>query len=117
MQKSWKHRLLLVVGGLLLAGGAAVLLLRFWRCPILYYTGIPCPGCGMTRAFFRLLALDFAGAAALNPLIYLLAGYVLLLAVAYITGRVRLIKSPWYWGSLIATFLLFGLWRVWYFLR
>ena len=32
--------------------------------------GIPCPGCGMTRAAKCLLQLDFAGAWAYNPLIF-----------------------------------------------
>lgn len=31
-------------------------------CPILAITGIPCPGCGMTRAFFSAARLDFIGA-------------------------------------------------------
>ncbi len=30
-------------------------------------TGLPCPTCGSTRALGRLVALDFAGALAMNP--------------------------------------------------
>ncbi len=116
MQKGWKFRLLLAAGGTLAAVGAAVLLSRFWRCPILAYTGIPCPGCGMTRALLRLLALDFAGAAAFHPLVYLLAVCCLLLAVAFVTGRPRFVKSVWFWVAVGAVFLLYGLWRAWAFL-
>ena len=36
-------------------------------------TGLPCPGCGMTRAFIRLLHLDFAGAWQMHPFVYLYA--------------------------------------------
>ncbi len=37
-------------------------------CPIKFLTGIPCPGCGMTRAIVSALRLDFAGAFSLHPL-------------------------------------------------
>ena len=33
--------------------------LNIYICPFLYVTGIPCPCCGMTRAFISLLDLDF----------------------------------------------------------
>lgn len=39
-------------------------------CPTVLITGYPCPGCGMTRAMFRLLRLDFAGAWQVHPFIY-----------------------------------------------
>ncbi len=32
--------------------------LSFWQCPILTATGIPCPGCGLTRATMQLLHGD-----------------------------------------------------------
>jgi hypothetical protein len=40
--------------GLSLAGVPA------WKCPILAGTGIPCPGCGLTRAVIQLLHGDIA---------------------------------------------------------
>ena len=36
-------------------------------CPIRYLTGIPCPGCGMSRALGCLLRLDFRGSLRCNP--------------------------------------------------
>lgn len=51
----------LVVTGLLLA-------LPEWWCPIARSTGVPCPGCGMTRALLALLHGDFAAAFAHHPL-------------------------------------------------
>ena len=37
-------------------------------CPWHSLTGWPCPGCGTTRAFVRLLYADIPGAIAVNPL-------------------------------------------------
>ncbi len=41
-------------------------------CPILYLTGIPCFGCGMTRACECLLRFDFEKAFYYHPLCYLM---------------------------------------------
>jgi hypothetical protein len=63
----------LVFGAIGLLGAAAVWLLRFDRLPLTLclfkgLTGLPCPTCGSTRTLGRLVALDFAGALAMNPL-------------------------------------------------
>ncbi len=42
-------------------------------CPLYLLTGIPCPGCGMSRAFLSLLQLDFAGAFRMHPFVYAVA--------------------------------------------
>ena len=39
-------------------------------CVFRHFLGIPCPGCGMTRAMYSLLALDFGAAWKYNPLIF-----------------------------------------------
>jgi len=39
-------------------------------CVFLEIFGIPCPGCGMTRAFLSLLKLDFYSAVKYNVLIF-----------------------------------------------
>lgn len=46
-------------------------------CPILTLTGIPCPGCGMTRAILALLRLDFAAAFSFHPMVFSLPLFVL----------------------------------------
>jgi Protein of unknown function (DUF2752) len=63
--------------GLGLAGAAALLALvlptgpagdpRLVFCPSRRLLGLPCPGCGMTRAFAALLRGDLAGALILQP--------------------------------------------------
>jgi hypothetical protein len=53
-------------------------------CVFRNLTGIPCPGCGMTRAILRLGQLRFRDAVALNPFSpFLLAG----LAAYVVLGR------------------------------
>ncbi|MBQ5851894.1 MAG: DUF2752 domain-containing protein [Lachnospiraceae bacterium] len=39
-------------------------------CPLVLLSGYPCPGCGMTRALFRIMRFDFAGAWSMHPFIY-----------------------------------------------
>jgi len=65
------------LGAIFLACGlvvaAAVGLLHLDRLPITFcafkaVTGIPCLGCGTTRAFARLFDLDLPGAVRMNPL-------------------------------------------------
>lgn len=50
------HRTAWVAAGILLF--SAALLLSGIGCPIRYLTGVPCPGCGMTRACLGLLFGD-----------------------------------------------------------
>lgn len=40
-------------------------------CPIKFLTGVPCAGCGMTRAWICLLHLDIKGAFYYHPLFFL----------------------------------------------
>ena len=48
-----------------------------WGCPVQHFTGVPCPGCGMSRAAFALLRLDFAAAFRYHPMIFVLSPVVL----------------------------------------
>ena len=40
----------------------------FWKCPDKLFLGIPCPGCGLTRAHLAALRLDFGAAFRYHPL-------------------------------------------------
>ncbi len=44
----------------------------FVVCPFRLITGIPCPGCGMTRSFFAIIQGNFLDAAYLNPFSFFL---------------------------------------------
>ena len=51
-----------------------------YACPSMVVIGLPCPGCGLTRAAISLARLDFIGAFNFNPMIFfalpLIAAYV-----------------------------------------
>ena len=57
-------------------------------CIFLYLFNIPCPGCGMTRAFLSLLKFDFKSAFIYNPTIFCMP-YI----VYYIFGNP---KAKWH---------------------
>lgn len=52
----------LIITALLIYFGAECILLRF--------VGIPCPGCGMTRAVLSAIRLDFISAFKLHPMFW-----------------------------------------------
>lgn len=57
----------------LLAACLTVLWLIFTPgCPIRNATGIPCPGCGMSRAWLAVLGLDFPEAFRYHPMFWAL---------------------------------------------
>lgn len=70
-QKSAKSKALAAAGFLALA---VLTVLWYWNfgCPFRFLTGICCPGCGMSRAVWHALHLDFAGAFYYHPLVFLL---------------------------------------------
>ena len=49
----------------------------FYHCPTEHLLGIPCPGCGMSRALFACLRLDFAEAFYFHPLFPVLIAIIL----------------------------------------
>ncbi len=42
------------------------------QCPIKFFTGICCPGCGMTRALLSILRLDFEAAVHYHPAVFIM---------------------------------------------
>ncbi|NCB91232.1 MAG: DUF2752 domain-containing protein [Clostridia bacterium] len=90
----------------------------FTGCPIRYFLGISCPGCGMTRAWLSILHLDFAHAFHCHPL-FLLAPFIaaafvfddwidfkkyrwLILLVGVIFVLVYLVRMIWFPSEIIA---------------
>lgn len=54
----------------LVAACALVLWLLDVGCVVRFVTGVPCPGCGMTRAWLALLRGDLAAALAYHPMFW-----------------------------------------------
>lgn len=71
---------------------SGIILLVFYHCPFLYFFGIPCPGCGMTRALIAAVRFDFKAAFYYHPLFF-----VVIIAAVYmllkLTGRVSVSKK------------------------
>ena len=90
-------------------------------CPFASVVSVPCPGCGLTRAAWRLLQGDWSGALALHPLSPALVpgvGALVALHVSrYVTGAapersvtsVRIAR----WGDVLTVLLLGAVLGVW----
>ena len=99
------RRLESVLVGVLAAGGAGALAVSFLKdpyltdhgqttCPVLLLTGLPCPGCGLTRSWVHLSHGDVGAAFDYNlfgPAFYLVA---VGLAIATVVALVR--RRPLY---------------------
>lgn len=90
-QPGWPKRILivaLVVSPLVLA-----LLVDMPMCPTAAMFGIPCPGCGLTRATLALLHGEIRSALRFHPLVFLAApmyfGVIGSLAFGYVRGGVE----------------------------
>ena len=82
-------------------------------CPAVLITGLPCPGCGMTRALLHLLHFDFAGAWQIHPFVYVILIFIIWFGVRrYIMG-IRDTKNVWKIAAVIGIFMiLFYIWRM-----
>lgn len=68
-----------------------VVLLAFHiPCPVKWLTSLPCPGCGMTRAYLALIRLDILGAFRLHPMFWSMP-----ILVAYFFKDYHLFKKKW----------------------
>ena len=82
-------------------------------CPMVLCTGFPCPACGLTRAGFRVLRLDFEGAFKTHPFIY----PIIFLAVLFVIERYVLQKKEmkilkWCAIVVLVGMILFYIWRM-----
>lgn len=68
---------------------AALMLLDIYRCPFKAVTGIPCPGCGMTRAVMSALRGDFREAFRYHPL-WIVAVPLVLVEILNAMGGIKI---------------------------
>jgi len=78
-------------------------------CPFHFFTGLQCPGCGMTRAFFALAKLDWIPAWSFNPLSFLL--FALGLAYLVLRKNFLLYLPSRVQAALLVVVVLFGVIR------
>lgn len=83
-------------------------------CPFHKFTGLYCPGCGVTRLLFSLIKLDFYQAFRYNPLVFIL----LILGLIYLIIKTILKKLNIYitipnyiWCILIMIVIIYGILR------
>lgn len=70
---------------------AFLILSDLYKCPLNYILGIPCPMCGMTRAFIAAITGDFSGSFHYHPLwIVIIVGALFI--VLYETKVIRIPK-------------------------
>lgn len=86
------------------------LLPYFYRCPFYSITGIPCPGCGMTRAFLAAVRMDWRQALRWNPMVYPFALCCLYAVVCFLAGWEKRARSLKLWG--IAGAGLLAVWLI-----
>lgn len=77
------------------------------KCPVLWLTGVSCPGCGITRALVAVCKLDFAAAWYYNPVIFYLIPAAPVMVNAYLHDAKKLVNFLLYVtaGLLIAVYL------------
>jgi hypothetical protein len=97
-----------------LVGGAVLLasyLLGMPACPARRLLGLPCPGCGLTRATASFIQLDLPGAFAAHPLVFVVVPLLGWLAAHTVFGGARVPAPPaWLWVAAAA--LMVGVWLV-----
>jgi len=103
--------LVLALGGLF----TLIVITRLPLCPTAALFGVPCPGCGLTRATLALFHGDLRRALQLHPLVLLISPIfmwaVTSAALGYMRGPRPSAKpnlNPWL-ASRLATVLAFGL--------
>nr|WP_218908959.1 DUF2752 domain-containing protein [Nocardiopsis sinuspersici] len=75
-------------------------------CPWLLLTGTFCPGCGSMRAVALTTRLDILGAVGMNPLLFVLAPYLLLVYALWFADTLRPRRRP---RRLAPTWFVWGL--------
>jgi hypothetical protein len=79
-------------------------------CPTKAFFGVPCPGCGMTRATECLLHLDFAGMWRFHPLAFVISPLVAWWVTAAVLGAAGVASVPrWDPGKLVPRGVWMGL--------
>lgn len=81
-------------------------------CPMVIVTGLPCPGCGMTRAALFFMTGQFARGIRANPSILLWTAFACYMFVQrYIRGR-RVREAQYLVGAIAAAMIIIYVYRM-----
>lgn len=108
----------MIAGAAGLQAGLVSLGFPGWQCPFLHVTGLPCPGCGLSRAMVKLLEGDWRTSLELHAFAPLFVVALLLVTWAAILPQQQ---RAWFIGRLewverrtgITAILLVGLMLYW----
>jgi len=107
---TWKETKELLFLCAVLCAAAMLLDLLGIGCPIRFLTGIPCAGCGLSRAALAAVHLHFREALSYHPLIFLVPCFPLLVLIrSRVPGNIRKLCT----GILISIFLAVYVVRLW----
>lgn len=85
-----KNTKIIIIATVVIFAVAILIFSDIYKCPLNYILGIPCPMCGMTRAFLAAITGDFTNAFHYHPLwIVIIIG-----ALFIILYETRIIKVP-----------------------
>ena len=70
------------------------------------FTGVPCPGCGLTRAAIAMIKGDFAGSFRMHPLLLPVVLTLLAVLADRFTGKNFLIRFKWFFIAMLVMLLL-----------
>ena len=65
-------------------------------CPIKFLLGVSCPGCGMSRALFSAVRLDFSAAFAYHPMWITLPFFAFFLLLFYQKDNKRMFRATFF---------------------
>lgn len=86
------------------------LMLIFYKCPFKMITGIDCPGCGLTRAFFCILLCDFSAAVQYYPLSPLIFSELVYLLYYQFILRRKINNTAVAVGIAVNVFVMLAFW-------
>ncbi|MCI7112182.1 MAG: DUF2752 domain-containing protein [Agathobacter sp.] len=78
-------------------------------CPIKFFTGISCAGCGMSRAWLSVLRLDMAGAFRYHPLFFLPP---VVLVVILLKSKINIKVYKIFMFTIVAAFVIVYMYRM-----
>lgn len=82
-------------------------------CPLKYLTNLDCPFCGGQRAVVAIFNGEFSEAFWLNPVLFCLGPYLMMLGIALMSSRVRATKIGSWCAESKTILTVLGIFMAW----